>query len=152
MRGPGGCEFIRDQPRLFNTGDQASSMYVVISGQVNVSRLGPNGEEFVVDVFLPGDTLGDLSIFEDGLVRMVDCLAAERTVCLAIGRQPLLAFLERNHRIMARVLAALARRVRDRDLLMSETSFRAARPAGSMAGRGGRLGGAAGLQLRKKEK
>ncbi len=98
-------------------------MYVVISGQVNVSRLGPNGEEFVVDVFLPGDTLGELSIFDDGLTRIVECLAAERTVCLAIGRQSLLAFLERNHQVMVRVLAALARRVRDRDLLMSETGF-----------------------------
>ncbi len=108
---------------LFHTGDPASSMYVVLSGQVNVSRLGPNGEEFVVDVFLPDDTFGELSIFDDGLVRIVECLAAERTVCLALGRQPLLAFLEQNHHVVVRVLAALARRVRDRDLLMSETGF-----------------------------
>lgn len=62
---------------LWHTGDRATSMHVMVSGQVNVSRLGPDGEEFVADVFLPGDTVGELAIFEEGLVRRMECLAAE---------------------------------------------------------------------------
>ncbi len=108
---------------IWHTGDPAASMYLLISGQVNASRLGPRGEEFVVDVFLPGDTFGEFSIFEAGLVRIVDCAAAEDTVCLSIGRLGLLGFLERNPRLAVKMLAALSRRIRHQDLYRSETAF-----------------------------
>ena len=108
---------------LWHTGEPATSVYVMISGQINVSRVGPNGEEFVVDVFLPGDTFGEFAIFERGLLRHVECIAVERTVCLAIEQAPLLAFLERNHGITIKMLAALSHRIRDQDLYMSETGF-----------------------------
>ena len=107
---------------VWHTGDPASAMYVVVSGQVNVSRFGPRGEQFVVDVFLPGDSFGEFSVL-DGLPRIVDCVAVEPTVCLAAGRESLLAFLERNPRLALKMLAGLGRRVREQDLYRSETAF-----------------------------
>ena len=108
---------------VWRTGDPATAMYLLVSGQLSVSRVGPNGEEFVVDVFLPGDTCGEFSILDEGLRRIVDCLAAERTVCLAVSRSDLLAFLERNPRLALRMLAGLARHIREQDLYRSDTAF-----------------------------
>jgi CRP/FNR family transcriptional regulator/CRP/FNR family cyclic AMP-dependent transcriptional regulator len=98
-------------------------MYLLVSGQLNVSRVGPNGEEFVVDVFLPGDTCGEFSILDAGLRRIVDCVAVEPTACLAVSRSDLLAFLERNPRLALRMLAALGRHIREQDLYRSDTAF-----------------------------
>jgi len=107
---------------VWHMGDPATTMYVLILGQINVSRLGPGGEEFVVDVFLPGDTFGEFSVL-DGLPRIVDCVAVEPAVCLAVERGVLLDFLERNPRLTLKILAGLSRRIRDQDLYRSETAF-----------------------------
>jgi CRP/FNR family transcriptional regulator, cyclic AMP receptor protein len=107
---------------IWRTGDAPTAAYVLMSGQINVSRLGPGGEEFVVDVFLPGDTFGEFSVF-DGRPRIVDCVAVEPTICLAVERGVLLDFLERNPRLTLKILAGLSRRIRDQDLYRSETAF-----------------------------
>lgn len=107
---------------IWHTGDSPSAMYILISGQVNVSRLGPGGEEFVVDVFLPGDTFGEFSVL-DGLPRIVDCVAVAPSVCISVGREALFDFLERNPRLLFKMLAALSRRIREQDLYRSETAF-----------------------------
>lgn len=108
---------------VWHAGDAATAMYVLVSGQLNVSRVGPNGEEFVVDVFLPGDTCGEFSILDEGLRRIVDCVAAEPSVCLTVSRSDLLPFLEGKPRVALTMLAALGRHIREQDIYRSDTAF-----------------------------
>ncbi|MGH2543555.1 MAG: Crp/Fnr family transcriptional regulator [Ardenticatenaceae bacterium] len=47
---------------LFHMGESADRLFFLHQGIVKISRLLPNGEEHILDVFGPGDTFGELSL------------------------------------------------------------------------------------------
>src|SRR5947209_446630 len=81
---------------IFATGDPADAMYLVLSGGVMASRLGPDGDEYVVELFVPGDVMGPLHFFEPTPVRILDARAAEQTSCWIVPRGDFIRLLERN--------------------------------------------------------
>lgn len=93
-------------------GDVAHSVYVLVSGQVRVYRLGAEGDEVVAGVFAPGDHFGEFGLFADG-PRITSAQATQPTVCLAVAREPLLELLERSPLLMRRMLRSLSRTSRD---------------------------------------
>ncbi|HYS02429.1 MAG TPA: cyclic nucleotide-binding domain-containing protein, partial [Candidatus Eisenbacteria bacterium] len=60
---------------IFHEGDPANVLYVVVRGQVKIARLGSAGNEAVFAVLLPGDSFGELTLFDDDPVRSMDAEA-----------------------------------------------------------------------------
>lgn len=113
----------RGEP-LWATGDRADQMYLVLSGEVVASRLGPDGEEYVVELFAAGDVMGAFHFFEPSPLRMLDAHAADMTSCWVIPRQDFMHLLERNPKLMMLMLRAYSRWIVRRDLQEADSSFR----------------------------
>ena len=108
---------------IFHEGDPANVLYVVVRGQVKIARLGSAGNEAVFAVLLPGDSFGELTLFDDDPVRSMDAEAMEPTECLTVERQALLAFVERNPAVVRRIIQVLRGYVRQVDESFSEAAF-----------------------------
>lgn len=77
---------------LIEEGDEAHTMYVVISGRLRVFSAHPvNGREITYGTFGPGDFVGEMSL--DGGPRSASVETLERSVCVAVTRQTLEAFI-----------------------------------------------------------
>jgi len=93
-------------------GDDAHSLYILVSGQVRVYRVSAEGEEVIAGVFVEGDHFGEFGLFADAL-RITSAQATQPTICLTIAREPLLELLERSPLLMRRVLGSLSRTSRE---------------------------------------
>lgn len=109
---------------IFATGDQAGDMYLVVSGEVVVSRVGPDGAEYVVELFGVGDIFGSFHFFEESAIRILDARAADITSCWVVSRRDFMRLLERNPKLMMFMLRTYSRWIVRRDLQDADSSFR----------------------------
>lgn len=109
---------------LFNAGDPANNMYLVLAGEVALSRLGPDGEEYVVEVFVAGDVMGALHFFEHSPTRILDARASEMTSCWIAPRHEVMRLLETNPKLMLLMLRTYSRWILQRDLRAADGAFR----------------------------
>jgi len=109
---------------LFEPGDAADELYVVIAGQLKDSVINLDGDEVVHFVFDPGQTFGEPGYFaieRDRMVRLTATVPAE-VVCLyrrdleavfndySVLKDRALERLASNARLQANMFAALATR------------------------------------------
>jgi CRP/FNR family cyclic AMP-dependent transcriptional regulator len=77
---------------LIEEGDQAYTMYIVLSGSLRVFSVHPvNGREITYGTYGPGDYVGEMSL--DGGPRSASVETLENTVCAAVTRQTLEAYI-----------------------------------------------------------
>lgn len=108
---------------LFHDGDSAEAMWVIVEGEVQVSRVGPRGEDFVLESYFAGDALGQLPLFDAAPVRVMDAKAATATECLVVRRDALVAHLAAHPRLLLLMVGTYSRWIRQRDLNASEMAF-----------------------------
>src|SRR4051794_30343970 len=60
---------------VFQRGDEADGLYVIISGEIRVVLEGAKGKEYILSVIGPGDVLGDLPLL-DGMGRTATAIAS----------------------------------------------------------------------------
>jgi CRP/FNR family cyclic AMP-dependent transcriptional regulator len=92
---------------LFQEGDAASQLYVILSGHVQISRTRPSGDELVLAVLGPGEVFGELALLRDGAVRSADAMALQATNCLTLDRASLSAFLGAHPELLHHILSGL---------------------------------------------
>jgi CRP/FNR family cyclic AMP-dependent transcriptional regulator len=93
---------------LWEEGDKAIALYVVVTGQLKTFRIGLSGGQIITQVAAPGDLFGHPGLFIPGERRGTHAEAMEPSVCLSVPRAPLIAFLHQHPRAMDRMLEALA--------------------------------------------
>jgi CRP/FNR family transcriptional regulator, cyclic AMP receptor protein len=108
---------------IFHQGDSGDAMFAVTSGQVKIGRIGRGGDEVVFAIVVPGETFGELALFEQRAVRAADAQATELSQCLTIGREPVLRFFSEHPPLMHRIVQILSGYVRDVDESLSEAAF-----------------------------
>ena len=108
---------------LFREGDPGSSLYMVVSGQVQIGRVGDGGGELVFALAGPDEIFGELSLFDPEGERTADAQALEPTECIVIGRTPLLKFLTAQPALLLRIITVLSMYVRRKDVSMAEAAF-----------------------------
>jgi len=99
-------------------------MVLLLAGEIVASRLGRDGEEYVVELFAAGDVMGSFHFFEPSPLRVFDARAADTTSCWVIPRQDFMHLLERNPKLMMHMLRAYSRWIVRRDLQDADSSFR----------------------------
>ena len=97
---------------LFNDGDPGSSLYVVRSGEVEISFRTTTGDRMVLETAGPGAFFGELSLL-DGGARTATATVTKDTEALILDREGLQHFLERNPHAAMDILAATSRRLRE---------------------------------------
>ncbi|WP_111732795.1 Crp/Fnr family transcriptional regulator [Roseovarius amoyensis] len=90
---------------VFLQGQDAQTIYVVISGWVKLYRVAPNGSEAVVQVFTRGHSFGE-AVALRGHSYPVSAEAVTDCTLLAIPARSLLSMLRREPELSAAIIAA----------------------------------------------
>jgi CRP-like cAMP-binding protein len=121
--------FVREQV-IFQEGDIGQELYVVMDGQVRISREVSIGGEEALTILSPGDSFGEMSVIEDQEVAR-SATARGHTDCFVLGfeKGSFRKLLDRNHDLshvvlwnLVKKLAANVRSSNDRMMLLSATS------------------------------
>jgi diguanylate cyclase (GGDEF)-like protein len=102
--------------------EMGDAVYIILEGRVEVrARSSTVGAitESVVSWLVPGDTVGELSLF-DGRPRSATCVALSRTIALRLDREAFLSAARRNWSLAMGLFGVLADRIRHADALLAE--------------------------------
>ncbi len=107
-------------------GEAAQAACFIVSGQVRIYKLSPEGRQQVLDRLGPGEAFNLVPLF-DGLPNPASAEAANAvTICL-LARQDLLEALRRYPAVAEALLADFAGRLRRMSALVEDLSFRTVR-------------------------
>jgi CRP/FNR family cyclic AMP-dependent transcriptional regulator len=105
---------------LFHEGDPGFTLYVVISGAVNIQRdIDSTGVTVHLATRGPGEPFGEMALI-DGKPRMADAVTAAPTDALMLDRDVFVAAVEKSPRIAFAVMSYLADRLREAGGQMEE--------------------------------
>ena len=107
---------------LFNEGDPGDRLYVVTSGKIKLGRTAADGRENLLAVMGPGEIDGKLSLYDPG-PRTASATAVTDTTLIGLGNTDLRPWLLQHPQVAARLLAALARRLRRTNEAMADLVF-----------------------------
>jgi CRP/FNR family cyclic AMP-dependent transcriptional regulator len=97
---------------IMEKGDDASALYVVLSGRVRVFSADDKGKEYVLNELGPGDYLGELALIDDDCTRTASAMTLVPSRFLVIPKASFQAFLTSRPSAALHLLKALAARVR----------------------------------------
>lgn len=119
------CEFRRVSRGdcVFSEGDEASGIFLIVSGRIRLVRSSAAGREQVLHEEGPGSTLAEVPVF-DGRGYVGSAVAVEDAVVFCVPRGPLLAALDRSPGCALEVIRTLAGRVRKLAGMVEDLSLR----------------------------
>lgn len=97
---------------LFNEGDEAREMFVLLSGRIAVAKRSTDGRESLVALMEAGDLFGEVSLFDDQ-ARPTSARALERSEVVRVPFEAVRRELEARPELLWGVAALLASRLRD---------------------------------------
>jgi CRP-like cAMP-binding protein len=97
---------------LFHEGDPGLTLYVIISGSVNIQRDTAAGTTVHLARRGPGDPFGEMALI-DGKPRMADAVTATPTEFLILDREAFIQCVQQSPRIAFGVMGYLADRLRE---------------------------------------
>jgi CRP-like cAMP-binding protein len=110
------------QTTIVSQDEPGDSMFVIMTGRVKVVIFGENGREVTLSILRPGDSFGEMSLF-DGEERSANCIAVEPTTLLVLGRDDLLRHLSQHPRTALNLLGEMARRLRRADQSIAQLAL-----------------------------
>jgi uncharacterized membrane protein len=108
---------------IFHAGDPGDSLYVVLSGEVEIFFTNDTGERIVVERAKPGDFFGEISLL-DGGPRTASACVTSAVDSLVVDRGDLEQFLSVCPSAALDLLAASGRRLRETARLLRRTASR----------------------------
>ncbi len=91
-----------------------STMFIILSGRVKISRISDDGREVILSILNDGDFFGEMSLL-DGQTRSANVTAIEESELLVIRREEFLQLLHDFPQIAINLLKELAQRIRKSD-------------------------------------
>ncbi|MCA9586912.1 MAG: DUF1003 domain-containing protein [Myxococcales bacterium] len=110
---------------VFEMGDAGSSMYIVLSGAVQIFLPGPTPEDprVVLKDVRTGEYFGELSLFDDK-PRSASVEAAVDTILLELTREDFSDHLGRSKTAAMAILSEMAERLRETNAMLSQRAAR----------------------------
>jgi len=102
--------------------DEGTDMFIVLDGQVKVSLMGKEGEEFILSTLKKGDFFGEMSLI-DGRSRSANVTAEEDTLLAILRREHLLNTMKADPAIAFDMLTSLVERLRRADDMIETLVF-----------------------------
>jgi CRP/FNR family cyclic AMP-dependent transcriptional regulator len=101
------------QAPIFKEGEPGNRLYVIVTGEVRISRTVPGAGEEALAVLKPGSCFGEMSVF-DRSERSTDAIAHVPCVLLTITRPEFELLLDFNRDIAYKVLWSVTRMLSSR--------------------------------------
>ncbi len=114
--------YSRDQMILIEE-DTGQTLFILMSGQVKISRISEEGREVILAVMAEGDFFGELSLL-DGQSRSANVTVIKEAEILLIHREDFLNLLSEFPTIGINLLKELASRIRKSDAQIKSLSLR----------------------------
>jgi CRP/FNR family transcriptional regulator, dissimilatory nitrate respiration regulator len=116
---------------LFSQGDVAHGFYLVISGKIKIYRLSPQGQEYVMRIVGPGDTIAEAAVFS-GKNYPAAAEALEDGSLYYLAKADFLALIQETPQLALNMMTGLSLLLRQlaqqvEDLSLKEVSARLAR-------------------------
>ena len=91
--------------------DMGDTLFMILTGKVKVTNIGPDGKEVILSVLGPGEFFGEMSLL-DREPRSANVVTMEKTTMMSLRRKEFLDLLESNGEILSKLLATLSARLR----------------------------------------
>lgn len=88
---------------IFREGESGNRLYLVVEGEVRISRDVPGSGEEALAVLKPGSLFGEMAVF-DRHERSTDAISNGGTTCLTISRADFEMMLDLNRELAYKVL------------------------------------------------
>lgn len=96
---------------IFLDGGEASGFYVVLSGQVKIFKVSPEGKEQIIHIYGPGASFGEVPMFEGGRFP-ANAETTRDSELLFFPRRELLLLMKREPELSMNMLGEMARKLR----------------------------------------
>lgn len=93
---------------IFKEGEPGNRFYIIVSGDVRISRNIPGSGEEALAVLKPGACFGEMSVF-DRSERSTDAIVNNPATCITISRPDFEMLLDFNRELGYKVLWAMVR-------------------------------------------
>ncbi|MDI6869957.1 MAG: Crp/Fnr family transcriptional regulator [Bacillota bacterium] len=107
---------------LFEAGDPAEAVHVILTGAVKVFQRSADGREKTLAILGPGDCLGEVALL-DGGDRSASAQTMAETRLLSLPRAAFLRALKRQPVMAEKLLALLAKRLRVANYQVEQLAF-----------------------------
>ena len=95
---------------IINEGDRGDSLYIILTGRVKVYVSDDDGREMILDIYGPGDYVGEMAL--DGRPRSASVMTLEPTTCSVVTRDELRSAISANPDIAMALISTLIDRAR----------------------------------------
>lgn len=102
---------LADGERLFNAGDHATHFYLVVNGQIKLTRLAPNGNEKVIEIVAAGNTFAEALMFADAPAYPVTATAIDHCEVIAFDNKAFMALLRESVDTCFRMMSDMSQRL-----------------------------------------
>jgi len=93
---------------IFDVGEPADAIYIVVSGQLKDATYSDDGAEITHSLWEPGQFFGEVGFFARSRRRVMSMQALEPSTLVVLGREPLMAFLARHPAVALKLLEDVA--------------------------------------------
>ncbi len=107
----------KDSQIIFTTGDEGSSMMIVLTGRVLISALSDEGKEITLNYIEPGGILGEIALL-DGKQRSANATAVGACSVLSIQRADFIPFLRTSPDVAIQLLMVFCDKLRKTSCLV----------------------------------
>jgi CRP/FNR family transcriptional regulator, dissimilatory nitrate respiration regulator len=116
---------------LFSQGDGAHGFYLVIAGKIKIYRISPQGQEYIMRIVGPGDTIAEAAVFS-GKNYPASAEALEESSLYYVAKTDFLALIHETPQLALNMMTGLSLLLRQlaqqvEDLSLKEVSARLAR-------------------------
>lgn len=102
---------LAEDEHLFHFGDQARYFYLLRTGQIQLYRLSPGGEEKVIEIIQPGQTFAEAVMFFKSGIYPVSAKAVLTSALWRIEMSVFLGLLQESNALCLRLLGGMSRRL-----------------------------------------
>ena len=100
-----------DGQAVFEQGDPGSSVFAILSGQVEISVLSKDGRKLVLNVLRPGTVFGEIALFDEG-PRTASAVAIGSVRLATVRRDTLVDAIHNDPGIAVELLKLAGKRLR----------------------------------------
>ena len=108
---------------IFSQGDEATGLYVVISGRVKIFKLSLEGKEQILHLFGTGEPIGEVAVFGGGKFPAY-AEALEETRLFFFPRPAFIDLIRKHPSVALNMLAVLSLRLRQFTSLIEDLSLK----------------------------
>jgi CRP/FNR family transcriptional regulator, dissimilatory nitrate respiration regulator len=116
---------------LFSQGDEAQGFYLVIHGKIKIYRMSPQGQEYIMRIVGPGETIAEAAVFS-GKTYPASAEALEDSRLYYLKKSDFLFLIQESPQLALNMMTGLSLLLRQlaqqvEDLSLKEVSARLAR-------------------------